>query len=416
MEVLSKERRFAAAVAPLFAALTLQLAGDLGDGLQMLEDVQVEAGRGTEPFTVQRMLWAGSALSYAHLHAGDLAGCARAAGNELELAIRYGLGDQAANARAFLGTVAYERNELEDAIAYYSAAVKRVDAGIIIVINSTLGFALTLEAAGRSTEADATIALLLDRLLATGSAAFVATVRSFEARLALSRGDLAPALRWLQTTPVDIDAETLHATELPALTRTKILLAEGSATSLATAENELELILRRAVTTHAVRRQIEVLALLALTKEAQRRHEEALATLRASLDLAAPRGFVRTFVDLSPPIARLLRSLIARDGGAPVAERLLVAFDHPPSTLDPTVPQWTPPADLPQFQSIDTVLDPLPAISTASSASTAAARPFDVRPRSDCCQMDDVDRSRRIVDGTTTYTILVPDGRCDLCL
>jgi LuxR family maltose regulon positive regulatory protein len=210
------------------------------------------------------------------------------------------------------------------------------------LIHSALGLALAYQATGREAEADATLNDLLDLLLSTESAEYLLPVRSFQARLALLRGESEPALRWLQATTVDLDDWGMHTIELPALTRTKVLLADGSSTSLAKAEDELDRLLCRADATGAVPFQIEGLVVSALVQEARGRSDEALALLGQSLALAEPRGFLRTFVDFGAPLARLLRKLAARDGASPYLEWLLAAFDLRPSESEPAPPLSAP--------------------------------------------------------------------------
>lgn len=74
---------------------------------------------------------------------------------------------------------------------------------------------------------------------------------------------------------------------------------------------------------------IEVLALFALAEAAQGRHDAADATLGRAVGLAAPAGFIRTFVDLGEP----MRALLARRAAdSPYAATLLGAFPVAPAT------------------------------------------------------------------------------------
>ena len=80
-------------------------------------------------------------------------------------------------------------------------------------------------------------------------------------------------------------------------------------------------------TTHNTRFLIEVLALQALLNEAQGQFQTALAALEQALTLAQPGGFIRLFVDLGPPLARLLARLRSRNGrGQHYVSQILAAF------------------------------------------------------------------------------------------
>jgi LuxR family maltose regulon positive regulatory protein len=71
---------------------------------------------------------------------------------------------------------------------------------------------------------------------------------------------------------------------------------------------------------------IEVLALQALALQARGDTTRALTALERALDLAAPGGFVRLFVEKGAPMAQLLYQAAARGIAAQFAGRLLAAF------------------------------------------------------------------------------------------
>jgi LuxR family maltose regulon positive regulatory protein len=80
---------------------------------------------------------------------------------------------------------------------------------------------------------------------------------------------------------------------------------------------------------------IEILPLLALAEEAQGQTSAALATLERAVTLAQPGGVIRPFVDLGPPVARLLYQLADRGVAPDYIGRILAAF---PETRAPTEP------------------------------------------------------------------------------
>jgi LuxR family maltose regulon positive regulatory protein len=71
---------------------------------------------------------------------------------------------------------------------------------------------------------------------------------------------------------------------------------------------------------------IKALALQSLAHAARGDLAEALGALRRALDLGAPEGYVRTFVDLSRPMHALLRQAAAQGVASDYASRLLAAF------------------------------------------------------------------------------------------
>ncbi len=71
---------------------------------------------------------------------------------------------------------------------------------------------------------------------------------------------------------------------------------------------------------------IEILALQALAYQAQGKLDQALPALARALSLGEPEGYVRTFVDGGPPMARLLYEAAARGIATDYARKLLAVF------------------------------------------------------------------------------------------
>src|SRR5262249_25942743 len=156
------------------------------------------AGR-SDPFALHRAQCAKLGLMAVWFGAGDLARCRQTAEELLALTTAHGLGWGASLARAYLGTGAYEQDHLEAAVGHFAAAVDEPEASSLILSRVFLGLAWAQEMAGRRANADTTVNRYLDRLLATDNTAVIPAVRSFQARLALGRGEIAPALGWLRT-------------------------------------------------------------------------------------------------------------------------------------------------------------------------------------------------------------------------
>jgi LuxR family maltose regulon positive regulatory protein len=83
-------------------------------------------------------------------------------------------------------------------------------------------------------------------------------------------------------------------------------------------------------------RAIEVLILQALVLQAQGNSERAHIPLERALSLAEPGGYVRTFVDEGPPMARLLYEALARGIAPDYTRRLLAAFPVAGPELPPS--------------------------------------------------------------------------------
>jgi LuxR family maltose regulon positive regulatory protein len=76
----------------------------------------------------------------------------------------------------------------------------------------------------------------------------------------------------------------------------------------------------------------------ALAHRAQGAFDQALGTLERAIQLAAPGGFVRTFVDLGSPLRSLLTELARQGHDQEYVGRLLAAFAAQPDTSASVLP------------------------------------------------------------------------------
>jgi LuxR family maltose regulon positive regulatory protein len=103
----------------------------------------------------------------------------------------------------------------------------------------------------------------------------------------------------------------------------RLLIAQGRQDK---ASRLLQRLLEATETGGRTSRLIEVLLLQALAFQAGGDTDQAIAALEQALTLAAPRGFIRIFVDEGPPIAGLLYKALERGISPDYVRRLLAAF------------------------------------------------------------------------------------------
>jgi LuxR family maltose regulon positive regulatory protein len=182
--------------------------------------------------------------------------------------------------------------------------------------------------------------LVRDRGLHPEAAALLAAARI---RLDLSAGRLGSAQLWLRERGLGADDEFTYVREGEYLALAHILLALGQV------DDAARLLARLLAATERdgrLGRAVEVLALQALVHQAQGDAALALAALERALALAEPEGYVRTFVDLGEPLAKLL-SAVSHQRSAVSGEyvaRLLTAFPDSrfPSTRSLALPLVEP--------------------------------------------------------------------------
>jgi LuxR family maltose regulon positive regulatory protein len=151
-------------------------------------------------------------------------------------------------------------------------------------------------------------------------------------RLWLAQGDRLAAARWAQERPLQPADELDAASEIEQMAVARMLIAQDRP------EEALSLLATLLEAAQAAGRSahvIKVRALQALAFQAQGNDGRALSALERALSLAAPEGYVRTFVDEGEAMARLLRRALTEGITVDYAARLLAAFGESPQAASP---------------------------------------------------------------------------------
>ena len=223
---------------------------------------------------------------------------------------------------AFLGQVLYEWNHVGEAVAHLAQSVLWSDqigygpSGAPVHLMTALLEWVQLAQEMRGDP-------ILRRMPAEIDAGIDAVdINAWRVRLWLARGDLAVATRW---------AEVCRSGERPPtawplyrdLALARVLAARRKPDQ---ALDILSQVRRAARATGGQGCLIQALALEALLHQAGGRVDRALIPLEEALTLAAPAGYVRTFVDEGPAMEALLRKAAVGDVNAEYASKLLSAF------------------------------------------------------------------------------------------
>jgi LuxR family maltose regulon positive regulatory protein len=128
------------------------------------------------------------------------------------------------------------------------------------------------------------------------------------ARLALARGEVAEAARWVQDRGLGVDDEPSYPREREYLVLARVLLAQERSDQ---ALGLLERLHALAAAQQRTGSLIELQALQGLALAASGDEQGALDALAEALALAWPEGYVRVFVDEGAPLATLLGTLVA---------------------------------------------------------------------------------------------------------
>jgi LuxR family maltose regulon positive regulatory protein len=151
-------------------------------------------------------------------------------------------------------------------------------------------------------------------------------------RLWLAQGDRLAAARWAQERPLQPAEELDAASEIEQTAVARTLIAQDRTEE---ALSLLASLLEAAQAAGRMAHVIKIRALQALAFQAQGNDVRALSALEQALSLAAPEGYVRTFVDEGEAMARLLRRALTEGITVDYAARLLAAFGESPQSASP---------------------------------------------------------------------------------
>jgi LuxR family maltose regulon positive regulatory protein len=203
-------------------------------------------------------------------------------------------------------------------------------------VSSMIGLGLTLHFMGQSRESDQIAQGLLDFAVETKDPDNLVLAQSGQARIGLLRGDsesirpsqeaatMATAFIFLETAPI---------------TRCRLRVARGSGEGGAQAIAMIERLQKETEAIHNTYHLIDLMVLKAMALYRDDRLDDAEKCMEHALDLAAPGGWVRPFVELGPPMAELLTRMKQRYPAVDQVVTLLTAFRDLPVTSQPQVQQ-----------------------------------------------------------------------------
>lgn len=235
-----------------------------------------------------------------------------------------------------MGCAHYQRNELTLAEEHFLAVLQQphINYGDVFA-HSAFGLSLVRIAQNRPEAAQEVAGSAVAFLLETNNITLLPVAQAFEAELALRKGRVVKADQW--AAQFDSNPPLLAMTHLYQyqLTLVKTWLASGTPEKQQQARKLLGQLRHYAGSTHNKIVLIQVLALTAILHAAEGDERAALVELNRAVESADPGEIVRPFVDLGPPMTRLLQALRGR-GTEPEYLRqhldmISAAFDEPDS-------------------------------------------------------------------------------------
>ena len=241
-------------------------------------------------------------------------------------------------ARANMGHVLYEQNELTDAEVYVRQGIRQAKRGGFLqslVIGQIL-LARILQARGETNGANKMLQAAINSTQMDLKQMYQAELSACQVQLWLAQGELDTASRWAQESNLSAEIEFNLQNEFEHISLARVLVTQGRVSSDgAMLTRALGLVERLALSAESAGRKghlIDLLILQAIGMEVHEDLNQALPYMERALKLAEPEGFVRVFVNHGDSIADLLKEAARRDITAAYAIQLLNELDtdtHP---------------------------------------------------------------------------------------
>ena len=302
--------------------LASQMSGDMGRGLDIVNEILNEPALLPGNSEARMMLW----LCLAYWMEGDLNGLKQPASRCLELGEQRALPESLSFGRYFLGVFHYVRNELPEATGYLASLVDDpLTARSGYFAQGSFALALIHTAQGRDEDASKAVESAMSHFMGRHDTSAFAVAQAFQVDLTLRQGKTRVAERLSQGATFDL-FPPIWFLHVPQLTPAKLLLAKGTPKSLEKALGQLDQLdgFLRKVNRKTIR--IDLLALQALVLDAQGKERAAFEKLSESLALAEKGRFIRNFPDLGRPMADLLRRLLKNEPDRAFIQQVLAAF------------------------------------------------------------------------------------------
>jgi LuxR family maltose regulon positive regulatory protein len=295
-----------------FHCLALQATGRMEIAVRMLNKALSDEAA---PVSHRNQAFIG--LCFVYLAAGNLRQMRQTAELFREFGVKSDHLPAVADANYFAGLAHYEWNELKEAAARFLEVIaSRHQVHFISVYFSMLGLIKTELGLGKLDASQAAIDKLRAYALETGNTQYMPEIDFLQWRHFILKDDIVSASQGSPSVPTDTPPTPLMFYEDVHLKQAQFRLAQADKAELSDTVAHLEQQLDEVDQKHGTLRSIQILAHLALAHQKMGQANKALEYLEQSVVRGQGGGFIRTFVDLGPEMAHLLRQL-AKRGVAP---------------------------------------------------------------------------------------------------
>lgn len=231
----------------------------------------------------------------------------------------------------FSGLTAFEQARFDGALQHFASLTEiSYAADLGSVVDGLLGTALIYEWSGRLEESEGALEAAMDHAVRANSPHFAAEVSICRARCALARGDIEIAFQFLpQPILPEVRRRPFYTIGNPEITAAHILIARGKRDDLPLARKLVDAIAGFVKRTNARHSEADVHLLDALYYQRIERFDAAESALLQALQMGAPRGALRTFLEMARPLLPMLRQQLALGVEPHFIQRVLEGLPEP---------------------------------------------------------------------------------------
>ena len=174
-------------------------------------------------------------------------------------------------------------------------------------LNCLAGLSLTYQFLNNTRQANKIIIQLSEFTKRSEDPVSMSIAESLKARLALLQGNLDSAENWLRRSEINFNSSLLFIwVETSAITACRVLIAIGSMECLNDAKFRIKELLAETKRTNNIFQIIDILVLQAITFSKLSMQDKAVKILKDALNLAAPKDFIRPFIEPGDDIINML--------------------------------------------------------------------------------------------------------------
>jgi LuxR family maltose regulon positive regulatory protein len=309
-----------------YLAMAMLMAGDGAEAASGFLEAERAAAAESAGDLFRTRLFAGEA--YVHLLSGQLPAAIQAA-RGLATVAEASESTYAQPWKSYLQALpCLHAFALDDALPHFlSAKRRRASFERKAAVDTLAGLTLVYQLLQRPDDARRAAEELIAFSRELEAPEYGVVAESCRARLALLQGDLEAAIAWARSVTLRLDVPSLFIwLEEPLLTRARVQIAVGGEENLREARDMLDRLRPQLEALNNTCQTIEVSVLQALALAKQGRGDQALETVQQAVEIAAPGGWIRPFIELGQPMAELLAQLDVKADERDFVDRVLARF------------------------------------------------------------------------------------------